>query len=92
MWWNSSCGRIELQMTKAQAESASHPGPCDLDVKALSNVPAIKRQVERIDPAVLREELCGYGAWDDEELDDHAANIHRILWLAACDISERVFN
>lgn len=83
LWWSSSCGRLELEMTLAQAESASHQGRCDDDVHALSQVPDIAEQLAKFDPAILREELRDYGAWSDDELADHEANLHRILWLAA---------
>lgn len=86
MWWCSSSGRIEIQMTKAQAASASHQGQCDDDVMALSRVPKIARQLAKIDPETLRRELDEYGAWDDAELADHDQNLQRILWLAAGDI------
>lgn len=39
-------------------------------------------------PEILAEELREYGAWSDEELKDHAANIKRIIWIAACDLAE----
>lgn len=89
MWFTSSCGRIEIQMTLVQAQSCTHPGPCDDDVMRLSNDRKIRRQLERIDPALLRSELREYGAWDDQELADHAQNLQRILWIAAGDIVER---
>ncbi len=84
----TSSGRIELEMTLKQAQSCSHPGKCDMDVKALSNKPEISAQLEKIDPAVLREELSEYGAWEDSELQDHQVNLQRILWLLAGDIAE----
>jgi hypothetical protein len=55
---------------------------------ALSQNRKIRRQLERIDPEVLRKELREYGAWDDEDLADHAQNLQRILWIAAGDIVE----
>ncbi len=36
----------------------------------------------------LRAELREYGAWDDEQLADDAANWDRIVWIAAGDILE----
>jgi hypothetical protein len=89
MWFTSSCGRIEIEMTLRQAQSAAHPGPCDADVLALSNDRKIRKQLEKIKPDDLRRELREYGAWDDEELADHAQNLQRILWIAAGDIVER---
>jgi hypothetical protein len=88
MWFTSSHGTIEIQMTMAQAESASHQGQCDADVLSLSNHRKIRAQLERIDPKALRDELREYGAWDDQELADHHQNLQRILWIAAGDIVE----
>lgn len=85
-WFTSSSGCIEIQMTLEQAHSASHQGQCDKDVLALSRVPEIKAQLDAIDPEVLKSELREYGAWDKDELADHAQNLQRILWLAAGDI------
>jgi len=39
-------------------------------------------------PEAVREHLAGYGAWDDEELQDDAANWHRIVWIAAGNIRD----
>lgn len=88
MWYTSGSGRIELSMTLAQAKSAAHQGQCDADVRELSKVPAIARQLSKIEPATLRDELKEYGAWDAEELADHDQNLQRLLWLAGGDISE----
>ncbi len=89
LWYTSGSGRIELQMTMEQAESASHSGDCDEDTRELSKVPAIAEQLAKIDPSVLSAELKEYGAWDSEELADHAQNLQRILWLATCDVTEQ---
>ena len=75
-------------MTRAQAEGASHPGPCDDDVAELVQVPAIRRQLRKISDEDLREELREYGAWSDEELQDRQENELRIVWIAAGDICE----
>ena len=83
----SGCGRLSLQMTLGQALGASHQGQCDADVVALISHPAIAAQLAAVDPAQLRAELAGWGAWDDEELADTARNLHRWVWLAAGDIS-----
>jgi hypothetical protein len=88
MYFSSSSGRIELQMTLSQAEGASHQGRCDDDVAALREAPAIRRQLAKIDRQTLRDELREYGAWDSLELADHDANLSRIVWLAAGDIVE----
>ena len=92
MYWTTGSGRIELNITKRQAAGASHQGQCDSDVAELCLVPAIARQLRAIDPALLREELSEYGAWDAVELADHAQNLLRLVWLAAGDIKEGAYN
>jgi hypothetical protein len=86
--WTSRNGRLNLEMTVAQARESSHPGPCDEDVFALSRQPEIQAQLEQMDPEILRDELLAYGAWKLTELQDHADNLQRILWLAAGDLVE----
>lgn len=84
----ASFNRFELQMTMAQAESASHQGRCDDDVAALLECRKIVRQLDKIGPDKIRSELKEYGAWDAEELADDAANRARIVWIAAGNIRE----
>lgn len=88
MYWTESLGRIELQITKKQALQCSHPGPCDSDIAELLKVPAINRQLKKLDPAIVAASLKEYGAWDEKELKNHTENLHRLLWCACCDIAE----
>ena len=87
-WASSGCGRIELQMSLSEAQSASHQGKCDDDVMALSKEPHIAAQLAEINPVILVDVLREYGAWDDEELADHEQNLQRLLWSLAGDIVE----
>lgn len=87
-WFTSTCGRVELCMALAQAQSVAGAGQQDDNVRALSEVPGIAEQLAAIDPGALSLELREYGAWDAEELEDHAQNLQRVLWLAGCDIAE----
>ncbi len=89
MW--TSFNNLEIEMTLKQAESCSHPGDCEPDVRFLMEHPLIKRQRRKIDPELIRQELSEYGAWEEEELADDDANWQRILWLGANDISEENF-
>lgn len=82
--------RFEIQMTRTQAESASHQGRCDEDVKILLEDPKIRRRLDKIDPSLIAAELREYGAWDDTELQDRQANRERITWIAACNITEEL--
>jgi hypothetical protein len=86
MWYSTSSGRIELQISKAQAARGYHSGRCDDDIEALRREPAIRRQLDKISPALLADELREWGAWSDQELSDHADNQARLLWLACGDI------
>jgi folate-binding Fe-S cluster repair protein YgfZ len=75
-------------MTLAQAQSVSHQGKCDQDVIELMKVPAIARQLAKINPETLAKELREYGAWDAEQLANHQDNLQRLVWIAGCDIKE----
>ena len=87
--WSAGSGRaLHLEMTREQAESAAHSGRCDDDVDTLLHDPEIARQIETWDADALAAELREYGAWDAEELADHDANLARMVWLAANDITE----
>lgn len=86
MWFTTGSGRIELRLTKDQARQGSHQGQCDDDITDLRRLPAIRRQLDKIGEALLRDELREYGAWDDEDLADHDQNLSRLLWIACGDI------
>jgi len=88
MYWTTGSGRIDLKLTKKQAGIGSHPGESQPDVEYLRTIPAIKRQLAKIDPQILRDELSEYGAWDGNELSNHDMNLTRILWIACGDIRE----
>lgn len=70
--------RFEIELPDEAVPACSHQGACDADVEHWA-----KRLPIDVDPALLRAELDEYGAWDDEELSDHDANVRRIIWLAA---------
>lgn len=83
----ASFNRFEIELTKRQAESVSHSGPCDNDVDILLQDKKIIRQLKKIPDDKLKEELKEYGAWNDEELQDRKANEQRIIWIAGCNIA-----
>lgn len=86
----ASFERFELKITKAQAMQGSHPGPCDYDIEELLQVPAIRRQFNKIPAELIAQELKEYGAWDEQELSNHEENKARILWIACGDIVEEM--
>lgn len=88
--WNDTNYGNDLKLTRLDAQSCSHSGPCDDDVDGVMNKPYIKRQLGLLDPERLRKELKDYGAWDEIELSSHAENLKRWVWISAGDISERL--
>ena len=84
--WTCLGSYIELALTAEDASTGYHQGACDDDIAGLRTVPYIAEQLEALDPAKVRLELEGYGAWDDTELADHEANLDRVLWLACGNI------
>jgi hypothetical protein len=92
MWWSDSMGKIELNVDIDLAKTCSHPGDCESDVRILMQNPAIKDQLENVDPDTLRDTLTEYGAWNVDELQDHGMNLVRILWVACCDLVEEYEN
>lgn len=91
MWFSTSSGRIELELSLEDANSGYHQGACDEDIYYLKRFPHIATQLDQIKPELLRDELREYGAWDDEQLADHEDNLERLLWLACGDIIDRQF-
>jgi hypothetical protein len=37
---------------------------------------------------LIRQHLKGYGAWTEQQLCDHQANLRRLLWTWACSCKE----
>ena len=74
-------------MPDAAITDCSHSGRCDEEVEHWSNT--IQRP-ESCTVRALQEELKEYGAWNQEELADDAANWRRIVWLAAGNIKEEM--
>lgn len=81
---------LEIEMTPEQARSASHQGHCDEDVACLLRDPGIAKQFDALDPDEIRAGLKEVGAWNADELADDEQNRHRALWLAACDMREKL--
>lgn len=78
--------RFEITLSDACIADCSHQGDCGEDVEGWTS-----RLNLDLDPKILREELAGYGAWDDEELLDHSENIRRIIWIAAGNIKDEEY-
>jgi hypothetical protein len=77
--------RFFIELPDQAVKDMSHAGPCDDDAEHWQT--RVHRPPEAT-PEVLARELHEYGAWDDEELEDDAANWRRVIWLAAVQIKE----
>lgn len=78
----------DLRLTSADAARCYHPGKCDSDILEVSKKPYVKTQLKALNPEKLTKELSEYGAWDEEQLQDHEQNLQRWLWISASDIIE----
>ena len=85
-WFAGSGRNLSLALTLDNAQSCSHPGPCDADVARLTK--SVTAQTDQWDAEELAAELGEYGAWDDAELSDHEANVARMVWVACNDVAE----
>ena len=85
-------GSIELNITKNQAIAGYHSGQCYESIKQLSMVPAIKKQLKKLDVDMVKNELSEYVACDDSELNNHDDNLQRLLWLACGNIYDEIYN
>ncbi|GAB6119630.1 hypothetical protein [Dysgonomonas termitidis] len=71
------------------AEWTDHPGDCYKDLARLMQIDEVRDELGKIDAENLKLELKEYGAWTDEELNNHNDNLVRILWITCCNINER---
>lgn len=80
-----------IEISDEQVQSVAQTGSNDVAVAELREVPEIKEQLDKIDPKALKSELKEYGAWTDEELNNHDQNLSRILWIACWNIADGVY-
>lgn len=85
----ASFNHFEIEMTKRQAESVSHPGPCDADVEILLQDRKIKRQLKKIPDDKLRMELKEMGI-DPENLQTRHDLEMYIVWIAGGNIMDEI--
>lgn len=81
----------EIKMHINDVNACSHAGSCNHDVRIAMQLPYIKKQLDSIDPAHLIEELSEYGAWDQIQLSVHSDNLGRIVWIAAGNIADEIY-
>lgn len=76
-----------FRLTEEQIDSIPRQGQADSFVSDLADVIVDPFDTPELQQD-LKDELKEYGAWNDEELSDHAENLKRALWLACLDAQE----
>ena len=69
------------------------PGECIADCSGSGDATeSVQFWVNRLEfdgpKDLFKEYLDGFGAWDDEQLEDHEENKMRVLWTWACNCSQ----
>lgn len=83
----ASFNRFELRLPGQCVIDCSHSGPCDDDVSHWA--PKVRElNPDAPEPDKIRDELQEFGAWEPCELESDDDNWSRIIWIAACNVSE----
>lgn len=85
---NARGGLFEMAFMQIHLDLMPKIGAADAAVEEILTDPFVLDQTDRINAAELREELREYGAWDEEELNDHAANLRRMIWLTVISLKD----
>lgn len=89
--WIDGMGYLKtmIKIKISDAETLASRGESIGTVKRMREESFYENQLQEIKPENLRKVLREYGAWDDQELENHDENLNRILWIAGCDVAER---
>lgn len=87
-YFGESCE--ELKITRADAESMSHQGDCEQDIRAL--LPKYQKQLRKKSLDNLRKGIiaCGVEPERVKEMDEEEVFIY-VLWIASGDIVEEIY-
>jgi hypothetical protein len=75
-----------LNITKKVALECSRSGDNEYSVNYYMNQSKYKKQLDKLNPIQVRQELNDLGAWDDDELSNHADNLQRLFWVSCGNI------
>ena len=82
---------LELDIPVSEVVACSAPGQDATEaVDAALRNQYLASQVANFDPEKLKDELRGYGAWDEKELEDHEENIRRLIWVASSQLRDEL--
>ena len=87
-YWTCGSGRIELEFKPEDIVHVCRSGQNDTYVEDVVRLPRVKKQLDKLDPDLVRGVLREYGAWDKNELRDHVRNLRRLVWVALWDCME----
>lgn len=79
---------VELEIEQEDIEACTHPGQCFHDVAYVRLKPYIMKQLDKINASDVRLYLSEFGAWDNEELQNHEENLLRLVWCACGSIED----
>ena len=86
LYW-ASFNRFELRLPGEAVNDIAQSGD-NSEAVAHWAPRVVNEWPDRATPDAIRAELKEYGAWDDAELADDAANWQRLLWCAAHGIAD----
>lgn len=79
---------LELEVPTFIVDLVPISGRADEAIDSIVSDTKVKPYLNNIDKEALRNELKEYGAWTNEELQDHQENIKRYLWIKILDYKE----
>lgn len=79
---------LELEVPEFIVDVVPISGRADEAIDSIVSDDTVKPYLSNIDEESLRIELKEYGAWTNEELQDHQENIKRYLWIKILDYRE----
>lgn len=71
-----------IELPQWVIDSCPQTGDCTNAIREFMQDSEVMQELLKIDVEQLKKELYEYGAWDNDELSNHAENLERILWIA----------
>lgn len=81
---------FEIGLLRGDVKYIAQQGSNDAAVEDTLLRPYIKKQLRKIGEEKIKTELKHWGAWSEEERNDHEENKRRIVWCAAWNIEENL--
>ncbi len=65
-------------------------GEHDGIIEDICNIPFVRKQLNKLDKELLKEQIKLYDIWNDHNPGNHKLNLHRIVWHAATNIIDQL--